>query len=109
MLIWLLWSASVMGSCGNRNESVPADILKPAAMEDLLLDLELAGAAGKIDLLPENYTYRKDKIFLDLINSHNTDTIQFRKSLEYYIAHPKLYEKIYNGVVKRLEEIPTQP
>lgn len=78
-------------------------------MEDLLLDLELAGAAGKIELLPENYTYRKDKVFIDLIASHQTDTAQFRKSLEYYIAHPKLYEKIYNSVVKRLEEIKAQP
>lgn len=91
-----------LGSCIG---GVPNGIIKPDKMINLMVDVHIVdGSLYNIDTsTPDSvYKYGIDR-YLKVFKQHSTDSVQFKKSLEYYSLHPDQLEEIYTEVSKVLQ------
>jgi hypothetical protein len=90
-------------ACGGNN--IPKGVIKPARMASLLTELHIAdGAMYNVMQLPDSlYKYGTDK-YLKLFKSFHTDSIQFKKSMQYYCSNPELLVDIYDQVTTNLKQ-----
>ncbi len=91
-----------LGSCIG---SVPNGIIKPDKMINLMVDVHIVdGSLYNIDTsAPDSlYKYGIDR-YLKVFKQHRTDSVQFKKSLEYYSLHPDQLEEMYTEVSKILQ------
>lgn len=102
-LVWILLASA----CGTQPaaEAIPADVLSREVMTDVLVDLQIAESTAQADMVPENYQFRRDRMFLDILNTYNTDSTQFRKSMEFYTSHPKELVKLYEAVQVKINTL----
>jgi hypothetical protein len=85
------------------------DILSMDKMSAIITDIQLADAAYKMGMLPEKYTNRPEKYYLEIISYHQTDTAQYNRSWQYYAENPILLKRIYQKVEKNISGQPTNP
>ncbi len=92
-----------LGACLGSN--VPDGIIKPNKMTELMVDVHLVdGSIHYIDFQEPDSLYkygikRYDRVF----KLHKTDSIQFKKSLEYYSRHTEQLEEMYAEITKILQ------
>lgn len=90
-------------SCEEKKIEIPPDILPADKMVSILIDIHLVEGSFSQKNLP-----RDTAIFLfreyekDLFLKHKISDSTYRKSLDFYSAHPALMEKIYEQVVDSL-------
>ena len=89
-------------ACGGNN--IPDGIIKPFKMASLLTEVHIAdGAMYNVMQLPDSlYKYGTDK-YLKLFKSYGTDSVQFKKSMQYYCSNPELLLAIYDQVTTNLK------
>lgn len=85
-----------------QSKQMPADILPPAKMTEIITDLQLADAAYKLQMLPPAYKDQPQKYFLEILASHQTDSTTYNRSMLFYAENPKLLKVIYLGVEKNV-------
>jgi len=85
-------------------KKIPADILPPGKMTEIITDLQLADAAYKLQMLPPAYKDQPIKYFVEILATHQTDSVTYNKSMLYYAENPKLLQIIYKGVEKNVQE-----
>jgi len=85
-------------------QKIPADILPPSKMTEIITDLQLADAAYKLQMLPAAYKDQPQKYFMEILATHQTDSVTYNKSMLYYAENPKLLQMIYKGVEKNVTE-----
>jgi hypothetical protein len=93
-----------LSACGGKK--VPPEILQRDDMAEVLTDVHLVD--GRIYSIPNQtpdtlYKYELNR-YIRVFQQHNTDSVQFRKSLQYYSKHPDLLDEVYTQVVQNLEE-----
>ena len=90
-------------ACGGSD--IPSDVIKPARMASLLTEVHVAdGAMYNVMQLPDSlYKYGKDR-YLKLFKSYHTDSVQFKKSMQYYCSNPELLVDIYDQVTTNLKQ-----
>ena len=91
----------LMMACGSKKR--PADVLSEPAMTKALIEMYLAeskaGRAGlSYDSIKQIFPAMEAKVFEKV---STTDSV-FRKSMQYYFAHPDKLERIYAAVVDSL-------
>lgn len=94
--------AIIFLGCSSKQER-PIDVLTPEQMTALLIDVYVAEA------VTENVPMLRDssiKYFIPfekklLAEKHIPDSV-LRRTYEYYVAHPKEFEKIYDVVIDSL-------
>lgn len=90
---------------GVQKFSAPA-VLPKDQMIAILLDLELAKAMVQYYSDDEVTFYHWFEENSSLIyQAHATEPILFQNSYQYYLAHPKVMQEIYESVIDRLEEL----
>src|SRR5579863_10322473 len=89
-------------ACGGNN--IPDGVIKPVKMASLLTEVHIAdGAMYNVMQLPDSlYKYGTDR-YVKLFKSYNTDSVQFRKSMQYYCSKPELLVAIYDQVTTNLK------
>lgn len=93
-----------LSACGGKK--VPPEIIQPNEMAGVLTDVHLVD--GSIYSMPNQtpdtlYKYALDR-YTRVFKQHQTDSVQFKKSLQYYSKHPDKLDDIYTQVVQNLEE-----
>jgi Domain of unknown function (DUF4296) len=90
--------------CACGGNSMPDDVIKPDRMASLLTQVHLAdGAMYNVMQLPDSlYKYGTDR-YLQLFKSFHTDSVQFKKSMQYYSSNPELLVAIYDQVTISLK------
>jgi hypothetical protein len=90
-------------ACGGKN--IPDGVIKPARMASLLTEVHIAdGAMYNVIQLPDSlYKYGTDK-YIKLFKSFHTDSVQFKKSMQYYCGNPELLLSIYEQVTTNLKQ-----
>ncbi len=92
-----------MLSCSNRDK--PKNLIAEDKMEAILLDM----------LLTQSYsTYYQGLLSVEQMDSvtqwvfsrHNTDSLTFNSSYNYYIEHPILLDSMLSNISKKVEKIP---
>lgn len=91
-----------LGACIGSN--VPDGVLGEDEMTNLMVDVHLVdGSMFDIDSHPDSlYKYgikRYDKVF----KQHHTDSIQFKKSVQYYSLHTEQLEEMYAEITEILQ------
>ena len=92
-------------SCNQQKSSVtvPADVLSPDSMVQVLSDIHLAEAEATLHPysdslgiinLPAYYKY--------IFNNHKLDTAMFNRSMNFYLSNPELLNTVYNGILDEL-------
>lgn len=90
--------------CGCKSDSVPSKFIQPKQMTGLLIQIHLIdgslynGLQGGDSL----YKYGMGK-YLAAFKKFNTDSAQFRKSMQYYASEPDKLFKIYDSVEVRIK------
>jgi hypothetical protein len=90
-----------LGSC--MRKETPAGLLEREKMIAVLTDVHLV--EGYSGLVMEADTMKQ--VLADYMNlvykKHQTDSLQFRKSLRYYSSEPKELKMMYDEVLRKLE------
>ena|ERR1700761_7185548 len=92
-----------LAACGGDNK-IPADIIDPKVMVNLLTEVHI------VDGRLYNYTQTPDTLrkygaqkYLSLFKKYRTDSLQFRKSLQYYSTKPDELLAIYDQIIVNLK------
>jgi hypothetical protein len=86
-------------SCQSKQQP---NVLSMDKMSDIITDIQLADASYKLDLLPEVYKNHPEKYYLEILAHHQTDSIAYNRSMQYYAENPILLKRIYQKVEKNI-------
>ncbi len=91
-----------LGACMGSN--VPDGIIKPDGMTNLMVDVHLVdGSIFDIDSQPDSLYKHGIKRYDKVFKQHHTDSIQFKKSLNYYSLHTEQLEEMYAEIAEILQ------
>ncbi|WDF53657.1 DUF4296 domain-containing protein [Mucilaginibacter sp. KACC 22063] len=90
-------------ACGG-SDSVPRDVIPQDRMIDLLTDIHLAnGSTYTLNQSRDSlYKYAMHR-YLVVFKKYQTDTLQFKKSMEFYTEHPKQLDDMYTVILDKLK------
>jgi Domain of unknown function (DUF4296) len=100
-----LWLCMTMLACGSAEDKAPADLLTPTQMVPLLIDIHLAESKTNMLRLSSSDSSLAAYRFLErgIFKKYKIDTARYRRSFQYYAAHPKDFQKIYEEVETQLK------
>lgn len=87
---------------------VPKNVLSEEKMVAIIADLQLADAAYKLAMLPDNYHAQPEKYFLEILANHQVDSATYHRSMRYYAQDPGKLNKIYLKVEKSIQQSSNQ-
>jgi len=81
------------------SNKTPDGIIPQAKMTNLLTDIHIVdGSMYNIMQLPDSlYKYGTDK-YLMVFRKYHTDSVQFKKSFQYYASNPEKLQAIYDQI-----------
>ena len=84
----------------------PDGILKPDQMIKVMVAVHLVdGSLTNIDAPNSDSLYKHGRgRYVALFKRFRTDSTQFRKSVQYYTAHPNEFETMYTEILKNLQD-----
>lgn len=102
LLLLVLFVCCVI-SC-NRKER-PEDVLSEDKMEKVIWDVVQADEFVQNFVLKDsnkiNVTAERNKLYEQVFKLHNTSREQFKKSYDYYVAHPGQVRRIFDSLSSR--------
>ncbi|HWZ14314.1 MAG TPA: DUF4296 domain-containing protein [Mucilaginibacter sp.] len=102
--ITLFFSVSVFLSACSANKA-PANVISPNRMASLLTEVHLID--GRLYLVKQEpdslYKYGTGR-YVALFKKYHTDSVQFRKSMDYYAAQPLELQKMYDQIGLNLKQ-----
>jgi hypothetical protein len=92
-----------LGACIGSN--VPDGVIKPDKMVNLMVDVHMVdGSIYNIDSQTADSLYKYGiNRYLKVFERHRTDSLQFKKSMQYYSQHTEQLEEMYTEVSKILQ------
>lgn len=97
-ILWAFAAAVSFWGCGNK---IPADIIQPVEMENLLYDYHIANTLGAD--LPYSEGYKKNAYFAYVFEKHHVTEAEFDSSMVWYSRHSGELSAIYDNLKKRFE------
>ncbi len=95
---WLLFILFALFACQNKQE--PKDILDRTTYKNIMKDLILAQKTKEV-------IKTKDTAFPDPIalvyKTYGIDSMELKKSTDYYAKNPKFFEEIYTEILEELQ------
>jgi hypothetical protein len=96
-----LWGAMFLVLACAR-EKVPAGVLSEPEMVAVLTDIYLTEEKARHAIASDSVKQVFPKFEAKIFEKAGTQDSVFRKSLEYYLAHPKQLENIYTALIDSL-------
>ena len=92
-----------LGACIGSN--APDGIIKQNEMVNLMVDVHIVdGSVYNIESAHPDSLYKYGiNRYLNVFKSHHTDSLQFKKSLEYYSLHTDRFEEMYAEITTILQ------
>ncbi len=102
---WLIVLVALLaGSCRRAPDELPAGILPPARMTDVLVDFHLAQARWQAESLVDTRGAGKAAYYKDVLDRHRISWADFKASMDYYTRRPDELTEIYNAVIELLSK-----
>ncbi len=93
-------------SCSNEPKNrIPAEIIQPDTMADIMVSMHIAESTIMLNRVNDRQNARNAVFIREVLKDHGTDTARYRKSFDYYTAHPEKFEEIYETVISRLTQM----
>ncbi|OKS86551.1 DUF4296 domain-containing protein [Mucilaginibacter polytrichastri] len=85
------------------NHDTPNGVIPPKKMINLLTEVHIIdGSLYTVSQAPDTlYKYGTAR-YLDMFKRYDTDSTQFKKSMEYYTGNPDAMEKMYDQILLNL-------
>ena len=80
----------------------PKEILSDAQMEEVLYDYHAAKTLG--EAVSPSEKYKATLYYLNVFEKHHTTEEQFDSTLLWYSTHPEAFDKVYQKVIKRIQD-----
>ncbi len=103
-LLLLLPFLLLLFSCEKKER--PEDILDKNMMVSVLIDIHLA--EGFVSTFPINYDSSRTLYILfenEVFKKHQLQDSVFHRSLEYYLARPRIMDRVYGRIIDSLNVI----
>lgn len=84
---------------------IPNGVIAQDKMTNLLTDIHIVdGSMYNVMQLPDSlYKYGTDKYQM-VFRKYHTDSVQFKKSFQYYSAHPEKMEAMYEQITANIKQ-----
>jgi hypothetical protein len=99
----ILFSLLLLFLIACQHDAAPDNLIKEDQFVPLLVDIHLAdGYLSTKPQLPDSLSYYGNGMYAEIFKKHQVDSVQFKKSFEYYSAHLEQMSQIYKNVVDQL-------
>ncbi len=88
-------------SCG---EAYHRGILEEKKMVDVMVDVHLVEGMSEQNLLNQNNHSTSNVYYNNILLKHKITLAELDSSIAWYARHPKIYKRVYDSVVSRLEK-----
>jgi len=95
----MLFLVACIVACGPDR---PDNILSDSEMEAVLYDYHAAKALG--DAVAPSDKYKATLYYLNIFEKHHTTEEQFDSTLAWYSRNPEAFDKVYQKVIKRMQD-----
>jgi len=103
--ILILAMAMMAGSCGNRENDPPVEIIPEGTMISLLTEMHLTDALLTKDPQIQNRNNNLATTYYpSVLEKYGVTRTQVDTSVRWYVRNPKIYKRIYDKVVAGLEQ-----
>jgi len=102
----ILISCLVLFACNSSQEplQVPADLMEPALLHTVLMDIHLMEAyVGEMRLPEDSLTMVLPSYYLEIFERHGTTKEVFFDSFHFYVEHPAALDSVYEGMLDSLK------
>ena len=87
----------------HHDAAAPDNLIEEDQFIPLLVDVHLAdGYLSSKSQMPESLSYRGNGLYSAIFKKHQVDSVQFKKSYQYYSVHLEQMNRIYKAVVEKL-------
>ncbi|MVN22470.1 DUF4296 domain-containing protein [Mucilaginibacter arboris] len=99
----ILFSLLLMFLIACHREAAPDNLIEEDQFVPLLVDIHLAdGYLSTGSQMPDSLSYRGNGLYAAIFKKHHVDSVQFKKSYQYYSVHLEQMGQIYKAVTERL-------
>lgn len=99
----ILFSLLLLCFCACNHEPKPDNLIDEDRFVPLLVDIHLAdGYLSTKSQMPDSLAYRGNGLYKAIFLRHHVDSVQFKKSYQYYAVHLEQLDKIYKAVLAQL-------
>lgn len=109
-IIWIAAGVLLWMSCGDSEVQVPKDLLPNDSFIEVLIDLQLREGMGSYSRqsLKEAEAESLNSEFMEILEKHEVDPEDFKKTYDFYILYPELMEGIYEQVLDSLSKLESE-
>ncbi len=104
------WAALPLMGCATASDGPPPHVMPYDSMAVVLADVH------RLEVMMQTHSWHADSarlrgipIYRGLFQRHGVDPARFRRSWDYYVAHPEHLDSVYRRVVQRLHEQAAPP
>lgn len=96
-----------ISSCEDEVVKKPKNLIKEDKMIDIIVDAHLAEAAFNLRHSRDSLIMQSSStnFYYSVLKDHNVADSIFEKSFVYYASYPKKFEKMYQDVMNKLNEM----
>jgi len=99
----ILFSLLLLCFCACNSEPKPDNLIDEDRFVPLLVEIHLAdGYLNTKSQMPDSLAYRGNGLYTAIFQRHHVDSVQFKKSYQYYAVHLEQLGKIYKAVLVQL-------
>lgn len=107
ILAIVMCSALLLVGCKTKPEEVevPDHILDKEKMVAVMADIHLAESYGYMLRVKENVrTTLAEREYAKVLKTHNITMDEFKKSYDWYMEHPSIFDLMYDDVITLIKE-----
>jgi hypothetical protein len=99
----ILFSLLLIFLIACHHDNAPGNLIEEDEFILLLVDIHIAdGYLNTGSQIPDSLSYRANGLYDAIFKKHHVDSVQFKKSYQYYSIHLEEMGKIYKAVVEQL-------
>lgn len=99
----ILFSLLLLFLLACNHDNAPDNLIEEDKFIPLLVDIHLVdGYLSSGSQLPDSLSYRGNNLYAEIFKKHHVDSVQFKKSFQYYSVHLEQMNNIYKAVVDKL-------
>ncbi len=109
-VVVILFTLFTMASCGD--DKVPADIIEPTKMENVLWDMLRAEEMAQLQFIKDSTIaafHRHSAAYDRVFKEHDITKEEFQQSFKFYQGRPDLLKPIFESLHARSEKIISDP
>jgi len=103
-LVFALVSIGLLGCHKHTSTKIPADIIQPDSLVQVLTDVHILQATMQLGYNQKDSINNSQQAFQSLWKKHHMTQSEYEKDMKFYSYHPDLLDSVYEKVLSNLGE-----